>query len=110
MVTAELAVSTLTVLVLITMMCWAIYLVVMQMRCIDTAAEVARQAARGDQAAVRRAERDAPHGAQVGVSSSSSTTTVTVRLVARPLTGWLVAVPLHARAQVDREPRPGGPS
>ena len=54
MVTAELSVSILTALALLTMMCWAIYLVVLQLRCIDTASEVARQAARGDRAAVHR--------------------------------------------------------
>ena len=50
MVTAELAVTTLTAFTLLIVMCWGIYLVVLQVRCIDTASAVARQAARGDDA------------------------------------------------------------
>jgi hypothetical protein len=108
MVTAELAVATLAALAVLTMLCWGIYLVVLQMRCIDTAGEVARQAARGDSGGVRRARRDAPHGAGVTVHSNSRVTIVTVRLRARPFADWLVAVPLHAEAAVDTEPTPGG--
>lgn len=108
MVTAELAVSTLAVLAVLTMLCWVIYVVVLQVRCMETAGEVARQAARGDQAGVRRAERDAPPGARVQVKSGVQTTSVVVRLDARPLARWLVVVPLHAEAAVATEPRPGG--
>lgn len=107
MVTAELAVATLAALALLTMLCWAIYLLVMQMRCLDTAGEVARQAARGDREAVSLAERDAPRGARVTVSLSGRTARVQVRLLARPLADWLVAVPLRAEAQVLREPSAG---
>ena len=104
MVTAELAVSTLAALAVLTMLCWGIYLVVMQMRCIDTAGEVARQAARRDGSGVDRAKRDAPAGATVQVRSSSKVTTVEVRLQARPFAQWLVSVPLHAEAEVVPEP------
>lgn len=104
MVTAELAVSTLAVLAVLTMMCWAIYLVVLQVRCVATAGEVARQAARGDQAAVRRAERNAPSGASVRVKAGRQTTSVVVTVRARPLARWLVAVPLQAEARVATEP------
>ena len=52
LVTAELAVTTLAAFAVLTMMCWGIYLVVTQLRCVDTAAAVARQAARGDTTAV----------------------------------------------------------
>ncbi len=104
MVTAELAVSTLAAMAMLVMLCWGIYLVVMQVRCIDVATEVARQAARGDAAAVRRAEREAPPGAIVSVDRGRSVTTVEVRLSARPIAAWLVAVPLQARAEVVPEP------
>lgn len=107
MVTAELAVSTLAALAVLTMLCWGVYLVVMQMRCIDTAGEVARQAARGDAAGVQRARRDSPTGARVQVTSGPKVTSVQVRLTARPFAHWLVAVPLHAEAQVDTEPEGG---
>lgn len=107
MVTAELAVSTLAVLALLTMLCWAIYLVVLQMRCMETAGEVARQAARGDQTAVRRAELDGPPGSRVQVRTGSETKVV-VTLQARPFASWLVAVPLRAEAEVATEPGAGG--
>ena len=38
MVTAELAVTTLAAFALLTTMCWGIYLVVTQLRCVDAAA------------------------------------------------------------------------
>ena len=70
MVTAELAVATLAALVIMLLLSWGIYLMVIQVRCIDTAAEVARQAARGDDAAVARARREAPAGARVQIARS----------------------------------------
>lgn len=104
MVTAELAVTTLTAFTLLVMMCWGISLVVLQMRCIDTAAAVARQTARGDDAAVSLARSKAPAGARVTVSERPGLVTVTVRVSAQPLADWLVTVPLQARAQVVPEP------
>ena len=62
MVTAELAVATLAALVIMLLLSWGIYLMVVQVRCIDTAGEVARQAARGDDAAVARAGGRRPRG------------------------------------------------
>lgn len=107
MVTAELAVATLAALALLLMLCWGIYLVMMQLRCIDTAAEVARQAARGDQAAVRSAKRDAPTGARIAVTRTERIVRVSVRLDAQPLADWLVSVPLEANAEVVPEPEAG---
>lgn len=106
MVTAELAVTILAALALLVMMSWGIYLIVLQIRCGDTAAAVARQVARGDAAAVARVKAAAPDGATVVVDRGRELVTVTVRLSARPLAEWLVAVPLSARAQVV--PEPGG--
>jgi hypothetical protein len=104
MVTAELAVATLAALALLTMMCWGVYLVVIQLRCTDTAAAVARQVARGDQAAASRARAAAPRGATVVVQRRPSLVAVTVRVRAKPIAGWLVTVPLEARAEVVPEP------
>ena len=104
MVTAELAVTTLTAFTLLVIMCWAISLLVVQLRCIDTAAAVARQAARGDQAGVTRAKGNAPQGAQVTVQRRPDLVSVTVRVAAKPLADWLVTVPLQARAEVVPEP------
>ena len=64
MVTVELAVTTLAALALLMMMAWGISLIVLQLRLVDTAAAVARQAARGDRAAVTRIKAAAPTGAE----------------------------------------------
>ena len=109
MVTAELAVTTLSAFTLLVMMCWGISLVILQLRCIDTAAAVARQAARGDEAAVAHARSQAPAGAKVTVQTGRSLVTVTVRVTARPFADWMLAVPLQARAQVVPEPDSTGP-
>ena len=107
MVTAELAVTTLAAFAVLTMMCWGIYLVVTQLRCVDAAAAVARQAARADSAAVAKAKAGAPSGATILIDKRPSLVTVTVRVKARPLGRWMTAVPLEARAQVIPEPAAG---
>ena len=107
MVTAELAVTTLGAFVVLTMMCWGIYLVVTQLRCVDAAAAVARQAARGDAGAVAKAKAGAPSGSTIIIDKGSTLVTVAVRVTARPLGRWLVAVPLEAHAQVVPEPTAG---
>lgn len=104
MVTAELAVATLAALAVLLLLSWGVYLMVMQVRCIDTAAEVARQAARGDDAAVDRARREAPVGARIHIARSAALVRVEIRLVARPLATNLAAVPLRAEAEVVPEP------
>jgi hypothetical protein len=106
MVTAELAVATLAGMAMMIMLCWGIYLVVMQLKIIDVATEVARQAARGDELAVRRAEREAPAGTVVSIRRQPSITAVEVSLSARPFAAWLVVVPLRSYAEVV--PEPGG--
>jgi hypothetical protein len=105
MVTAELAVTTLAAFALLTTMCWGIHLVVTQLRCVDAAAAIARQAARGDTSAVAKAK--AASDATIVIDKHPSLVIVTVRLTARPLSRWMVAVPLEARAQVVPEPAAG---
>lgn len=108
MVTAELAVATLAALALLGMMVWGIFLVVLELRCVDTASTVARQAARGDSAGVRMARAAAPAGATVTTSTRAGVVTVTVRLRARPLVEGLPSVPLTAQARAAREPGSDG--
>ena len=107
MVTAELAVTTLAAFALLTTMCWGIYLVVTQLRCVDAAAAIARQAARGDTDAVAKAKAAAPSEAAIAIERRPSQVVVVVRVRARPLGRWLVAVPLEARAQVVPKPAVG---
>jgi hypothetical protein len=107
MVTAELAVTTLAAFALLTTMCWGVSLIVTQLRCVDAAAAIARQASRGDTAAVAKAKAAAPPGATIAIDERPSLMTVTVRVRARPLGRWLVAVPLEAQAHVVPEPKAG---
>ena len=118
MVTAELAVATLAAAALMIMLSWGIFLITIQLRCIDTAAAVARQTARGDTAAVVAAKGRAPRGAVIEVSKTQALVRVDVRVSVRPFrwaTGagsdgghdfgsGLGSVEVNADAQVVPEP------
>jgi hypothetical protein len=115
MVTAELAVATLAAGGMLIMLCWGIFLMSVQLRCIDSAAEVARQIARGDDAAATAARGRAPEGAAFEINRSSELVTVGVRVAVRPFAfrsgaapaaSGLPAVSLNAEARVV--PEPGG--
>ena len=106
MVTAELAVAILAALSLFLSLCWGVFLVVQQLRCVDTAAAVARQEARGDRAAAATARAQAPDGARVEVERRSGQVRVRVSLVVRPLAAGRLSVPLSTEAVVV--PEPGG--
>jgi hypothetical protein len=108
MVTAELAVAILAALSVFVLLCWGILLVVMQLRCVDTAAAVARQEARGDREAATLARSQAPAGASVRVRRRPGRVEVTVTLTVRPFARGLAAVPLQAEAAVVPEPLAGG--
>jgi hypothetical protein len=118
MVTAELAVATLAAAALMIMLSWGIFLITIQLRCMDTAAAVARQTARGDTAAVVAARSRAPRGAVIEVIKTPTLVRVDVRVSVRPFrwaTGagansghdfgsGLGSVDVHANAQVVPEP------
>ncbi len=104
MVTAELSVAILAALAVLTMMAWGAEVVMLQVRCADVAAAVARQEARGDRAGIAQARAGAPAGARVSVQRSPGLVSVSVRMTARPGPDWLPAVPLRARAEVVPEP------
>lgn len=104
MVTAELAFASIGAALACVALAWVLALVALFLRCQDTAAEVARQEARADHAAVRTAIADRPEGARVSVSSHGEQVTVRVDLAARPWLAWLPTVPLSASATVLREP------
>jgi hypothetical protein len=108
MVTAELAVAILAAFSVFVLLCWGILLVVLQLRCVDTAAAVARQEARGDRAAAILARSHAPTGAQVSVRRRPGRVEVSVALTVRPFARGLAAVPLRAEASVVPEPSVGG--
>lgn len=107
--TAETAVL-LPVLVVVLVAClWVLACVAAQLRCLDAARAGARAAARGDApAAVRTtAQRLAPPGAQVSVSSGDRTVEVRVRSEVRPfgpVLRVLPGVPVSGRATAPAEP------
>jgi hypothetical protein len=107
MVTAELAVAISAAVIVMIMLCWGIFLLVLQLRLVDTAGAVARQAARGDRAGVARAEASAPRGAEIRVERGESVTRVTVRLPADPFGPMMPTVRLGAAAEVATEPGVG---
>ena len=109
-VPASRAATTLAAFAVLTMMCWGIYVVVTQLRCVDAAAAVAGQAARGDDSAVVKAKAGAPSGATITIDKRPNLVTVTVRIRAHPLGRWLASVPLEAHAQVVPEPSAGEPA
>jgi hypothetical protein len=113
MVTAELAVATLAAGALLAALSWGVHLITLQLRCIDSAAEVARQAARGDAAAVAAAKARAPLGAAFSLRRTVELVTVEVRLPVHPFRFGAVSsgsatelgmVSLHAEATVVPEP------
>lgn len=104
MVTVELALGSLAAALVTVVLSWVIAVVMLWGACNDLAAAVARQEARGDQAAVAKLERGKPTGARIEVRQQAEEITVTVRLAAQPWAGWLPQVPLQAEATVLREP------
>ena len=115
MVTAELAVATVAAGALFAALSWGVFMITLQLRCIDSAAAVARQAARGDAAAVAAAKARAPLGATVEVRRTAELVTVGVVLQVQPFrfgavssTSWPATefgtVLLRAEANVVPEP------
>ncbi len=107
LVTVELALSTLAVLIMLAMVSWALFLVMVQMACIDTASAVARQAARGDRHGVAAAEAAAPADAQVDLSRRGDRVLVGVRARVVAPGGLLPAVTVRARTEAVVEPGVG---
>lgn len=103
MVTVELALSLIALMLATTAALWVVWLLGQQLRCVDTAGEIARQLARGDHAAVERAAADRPEGATIRSRREGTDAVVEVRLTSRPFSA-LPAVPLTAEARVALEP------
>lgn len=108
MVTAELAMASVGAVALLIILVGVLAIGVQQVHCVDTAAEVARQAARGDEEAESAARGKAPAGATVEVTKEGGFVVATVRLESR-LLHWLPAVPLGSTASVLLEPGESGP-
>jgi hypothetical protein len=104
MVTVEIALASLAAAAALVLLAWILTVVMLLARCNDLATSVARQEARGDQAAVAKILQGRPTGAKVAVRQQAEQITVTVDLAARPWADWLPSVPLSTSATVIREP------
>lgn len=103
MVTVELALALISLSFATVAGMWLVWVLGQQLRCVDTAGEVARQLARGDAPAAERAAAGRPAGAQITTRKEDGDAVVEVRLTARPFT-TLPGVPLQAEARVVLEP------
>ena len=104
MVTLELALASLGATAVLVVLAWVLTVVMLLVRCQDTATGIARQEARGDHAAAARVAAAGPQGAEVETRHDQDQILVTVTLAARPWADWLPSVPLTARATVIGEP------
>jgi hypothetical protein len=103
MVTAELATAVPALLLVLVVGVGAVQVGVDQVRCVDAARLAARALARGDEEGPARslAQRAAPAGSTVAVTSSGPEVTVEVS-VGRELAGWR-AVTVRGSATAQRE-------
>lgn len=103
MVTAELAIGILTTAIVMGIASWVVSLVVLQTHCADTASQVARQLARGDQKAAAQARARAPEGARTVVRRANTMVTVTVDVDS----SWGRIGPVHLRGEATAHLEPG---
>jgi hypothetical protein len=104
MVTLELALASLGAGAVLVVLAWVLTVVMLLVRCQDTATGVARQEARGDHVAAARVEAAGPDRVRVSVRHHHDQVEVTATLEARPWASWLPSVPLRASATVIAEP------
>jgi hypothetical protein len=103
MVTAELALGSLFVAAFVMFIAWIVSVLMLYAGCQSTAGEVARQAARGDEAAVALAKKDAPGGSSVKIARDGEQVVVTVVLKAKPWGPLMPSVRLEASATTISE-------
>jgi Flp pilus assembly protein TadG len=109
MVTAELAAALPVLLLVLAVAVSAVALVGARIRLQDAAREVARAAARGDEAAGRAlAGADAP-GATVDVRRNGAAVVAVAAQEVHPLASWLPAVHLREQAVAALEPTSAAP-
>jgi hypothetical protein len=102
-VTAELALGALGLVAVVFGLTGLFALVIMQIRCVDAAGEIARQAARGDQAAVAQVEARLPATATVTGETAADVVRVHVAVPMSPWGDWLGTITVTADASTRRE-------
>ena len=102
MVTAELAIGLLSAALATIALCWTVGLATLHIRCADVAAQVARYAARGDDAGATAAKSRAPANATIEMNDNGTSITVTVR--AQSTLGRIGPVTMSGSATMPKEP------
>ncbi|TDT29900.1 TadE family type IV pilus minor pilin [Naumannella halotolerans] len=103
MVTAEIAVGLLCLVVILVGIGFGLGAMNQQVRCSEAAAEIARQVARGDDAAADLARQRVPDGAEVSVFDEGGRVEVTVEAAYRPF-DLVPAITTTARSRIGSEP------
>ena len=103
-VTAETALASVMLAMVAAILVSVLVAVGVQVRCTDAASAIARQAARGDTAAVARLKEDLPRGGKSVTDSDATTITVTVTAPVPILHGTLGRFEISARATAVKEP------
>jgi hypothetical protein len=98
MVTAEMAFAALALAAFLYLVIGCFGVVFAQLRCTDAAAEITRQAARGDEAAIAAIQARLPGDATVTRADDGEHVRVHVELTVRPWGRYLVAVTVTADA------------
>ena len=111
MVTAELAASLPVLMLILAVALAALSVAGARVQAEDAASLAARAAARGDPAAGQRLfAQTAPRRATLSVSADATQVRATVRVVLRPLGGWLGSYSVVEQAVAAPEPRVVGSS
>jgi hypothetical protein len=102
-VTAELALGLLGLALAVYLLGGLFVTVMTQIRCVDAASEIARQGARGDQAAVERVSQGLPAGAVVKLEQRGDLMLARVEVSLTPWGAWFDPIRLAAEAETVRE-------
>jgi hypothetical protein len=102
-VTAEIALGTLGLAVVIFGLIGLFATVIMQIRCVDAAAEIARQASRGDHVAMAQVQDGLPERAKVTAVNTGDVVHVHVDVPMSPWGQWLPSITVSAEAESRRE-------
>ena len=102
MVTFELAIGILSAALAAVVLCWALSLLTLHIRCADAAAQVARYTARGDSLQAKAAKERAPTGSTIEIVEDGASVTVVVSAQSR--LGRIGPVTMSGRATMPKEP------
>jgi hypothetical protein len=103
MVSLEIAFGTVGLAAVVYLIIGVVGLILVQIRCVDAASELAREAARGDQAAVAQIADALPDPASVTWSDTADLVRVHVAIPCRPWGSWLVELTVTADAETRKE-------